>query len=182
MLFGPNKEPNGQWCVRNRNDFLSINIYILFNITHYVEGCLVINSWYILYYTSILLYYQPSYMHMYLPLVSIFQYIIWLMDHVCIPGFLISLYGTPLVQRASYLALHSSLFGPDGGAVNYDYIITNSINSLLISSRCFPNGTHTNYCWANLAHASKGIKNSDVYVYIYISIIIITNHNVLIVY
>ena len=26
--------------------------------------------------------------------------------------FLISLYGTPLAQRASYLALHSSLFGP----------------------------------------------------------------------
>ena len=30
-------------------------------------------------------------------------------------------YGTPLAQRASYLALHSSLFEPDG-AVNYDYI------------------------------------------------------------
>ena len=41
--------------------------------------------------------------------------------------FLISLYGTPLAQRASYLAQHSSLFGPDG-AVNCDYIITNSIN------------------------------------------------------
>ena len=40
--------------------------------------------------------------------------------------FLISSYGTPLVQRASYLALHSSLFG----TVNYDYIVTNSINSL----------------------------------------------------
>ena len=44
---------------------------------------------------------------------------------------LISSYGTPLAERASYLALHSSLYGPDG-AVNYDYIITNSINSLLI--------------------------------------------------
>ena len=32
------------------------------------------------------------------------------------------------------------------GAVNYDYIITNSINSLLIGSRCIPNGTHTNHC------------------------------------
>ena len=39
--------------------------------------------------------------------------------------FLISSYGTPLTQRASYLAQHSSLFGPDG-AVNYDYIVTNS--------------------------------------------------------
>ena len=63
-------------------------------------------------------------------------------------------------QRASYLALHSSLFGPDGT----DYIITKSINSLLFGSRCIPNGTHTNHCWANLAHASKGIKNygSDI--------------------
>ena len=67
--------------------------------------------------------------------------------------FLISLYGAPLSQRASYLAL---LFGPDG-TVNYDYIVT---NSLLIGSRCIPNGAHTNHCRANLAHASKRIKNS----------------------
>ena len=33
-------------------------------------------------------------------------------------------------------------FGPNG-AVNYDYIITNSINCLLIGSRSIPNGTHT---------------------------------------
>ena len=58
---------------------------------------------------------------------------------------LISSYGAPLAQRASYLALHSSLFGPDG-AVNYDYIVTNSINSLLIGSKCIPNGVHTNHC------------------------------------
>ena len=32
------------------------------------------------------------------------------------------------------------------GTVNYDYIITNSINFLLIGSRCIPNGTHTNHC------------------------------------
>ena len=30
----------------------------------------------------------------------------------CTPVFLISSYGAPLAQRASYLALHSSLFGP----------------------------------------------------------------------
>ena len=40
--------------------------------------------------------------------------------------FLISSYGIPLAQRALYLALHSS---PDG-AVNYAYIVTNSISSL----------------------------------------------------
>ena len=32
------------------------------------------------------------------------------------------------------------------GAGNYDYIVTNSINCLLIGSRCIPNGTHTNHC------------------------------------
>ena len=32
------------------------------------------------------------------------------------------------------------------GAVNYDYIVTNSIKSLLIGSRCILNGTHTNHC------------------------------------
>ena len=32
------------------------------------------------------------------------------------------------------------------GAVNYDYIVTNNINSLLIGSRCIPNGAHTNHC------------------------------------
>ena len=53
--------------------------------------------------------------------------------------------GAPFAQRASYLALHSALFGPDG-AVNYDYIVANIINSLLIDSRCIPNGAHTNHC------------------------------------
>ena len=31
------------------------------------------------------------------------------------------------------------------GTVNYDYVVTNSINSLLIGSRCIPNGAHTNH-------------------------------------
>ena len=70
-------------------------------------------------------------------------------------------YCTRLPQRASYLALHSYLFGLDG-AINYDYIITNSINCLLIGSRCIPNGAHTNHCWTNLAQASKHIKNYDL--------------------
>ena len=44
--------------------------------------------------------------------------------------FLISSYGAPLAQRASYLALYSSLFGPVAhSAVNYDCIVTNSIKS-----------------------------------------------------
>ena len=30
------------------------------------------------------------------------------------------------------------------GTVNYDYIVTNSINCLLIGSRYIPNGAHTN--------------------------------------
>ena len=72
---------------------------------------------------------------------------------MCIRG-LISSYGTPLAKRASYLAMHNSLFGPDA-AVNYDYIVTNSIKSLLIDPRCILNSTHNIYCLANLAHASK---------------------------
>ena len=59
--------------------------------------------------------------------------------------YLISSYGAPLAQRAFYLAQYSSLFGPDG-TINYDYIVTNSINSLLIGSKCIPNGTQTNHC------------------------------------
>ena len=41
--------------------------------------------------------------------------------------FLISSYSAPLAQRASYLAQHVSLWA--SGAVNYDYIVTNSVNS-----------------------------------------------------
>ena len=65
------------------------------------------------------------------------------MHNVCTSVFLISLYGAPLAQRASYLALHSSLFGPDE-AVNYEYIVTNSINSLLMAQDVF-----------TMAHTSK---------------------------
>ena len=60
---------------------------------------------------------------------------------------MISSYCAPLAQRASYLAQHSSLFGPDD-VVNYDYYdVTNSINSLLhvIGSKCIPNGAHINH-------------------------------------
>ena len=59
---------------------------------------------------------------------------------VLISVFLISSYGARLAQRASYLALRSSLFGP-AGTVNYDYIITNTIGS-----RCIPNDVYTNHC------------------------------------
>ena len=79
---------------------------------------------------------------------------------------LISSYGAPLAQRASYLAQQSSHFWPDC-AVNYD-IFSYSINSFLIGSKCIPNGTHTNHCWDNLADASKCIKNSVMYMYMYI--------------
>ena len=61
------------------------------------------------------------------------------------PVCLMSSYDTPLAQRGSYLALLSSFFWASG-TVNYDYIITNSINSLLIGSRCIPNGAHNNHC------------------------------------
>ena len=63
------------------------------------------------------------------------MYIIIITDYDYSSLFLISSYGAPLAQRALYLALHSCLFGPDA-TVNYDYIVTNSINSLFIGSRC----------------------------------------------
>ena len=77
----------------------------------------------------------------------------------CTSVFLISSYGAPLAQRAFYLALHSSLFGPDG-TVMYDYIITNSINSLLTGSICIPNGTHTNLCWAHASWCTCSLSTS----------------------
>ena len=58
---------------------------------------------------------------------------------------------------------YSSLFGPDG-TVNYDYIATNIINSLLIDLICIPNDTHTNHCWAKLAYASKVTWRTCTYV------------------
>ena len=41
------------------------------------------------------------------------------------------------------IAPKNFLFG--NCTVNYDYILTNSIKSLLISSKYIPNATHTNY-------------------------------------
>ena len=66
-----------------------------------------------------------TYMYMY---ICTYMYIC---DSMYMSVFLIRSYGTPLAQRTSYLALHSSFFGPDG-TVNYDYIVTNSINSPMV--------------------------------------------------
>ena len=60
--------------------------------------------------------------------VSVFDKIIW---HTIGPKSL--LFGT------AQFSLWAS------GTINYDYILTNSINSLLIGSRCILNGAHTNH-------------------------------------
>ena len=62
---------------------------------------------------------------------QLYQYYVHLFPH-----FLISSYGAPLAQRASYLVLlYSYFFGADG-AIN---TITNSINNgLLNGSKCLP--------------------------------------------
>ena len=73
----------------------------------------------------------------------VFVAIIILLQRVFHQVFLISSYGAPLPQKASFLAQHSSLFGLEG-AVNYDYIVKNSF--LLIGSKCIPNGTNSNHC------------------------------------
>ena len=88
--------------------------------------------------------------------------------YVCISVFLINSYGAPLAKRASYLAQHSFLFGPDG-TVNYGYIVTNSINSLLTGSRCILNGTHTNHVepiWPMLQNVSKTVMYICMYVHV----------------
>ena len=55
-----------------------------------------------------------------------------------------------LIWHSTFLSL--------GQMVQLIMIITNSINSSLIGSRCITNGTHTNHCLAKLAHASKPVK------------------------
>ena len=56
------------------------------------------------------------------------------------------------------------------GAVNYDYIVTNSINSLLIGSRCIPNGAHTlaifEPIWPILQNVLKTVMHTyNIYIY-----------------
>ena len=53
--------------------------------------------------------------------------------------FLITPYGTPLAQRASYLALHRSLIRP---VAQFIMIILSATALTLIGSRCIPNGAH----------------------------------------
>ena len=48
-------------------------------------------------------------------------------------------------KGAFYLALHSSLFGPDGQFIMI-ILSTDSIKSLLIGSKCIPSDTNTNHC------------------------------------
>ena len=76
--------------------------------------------------------------------------------YTCTAVVLISSYGAPLAQRASYLALHSSLFGPDG-AVNYDYIVTNSINFLV--QDVFHTLTIVEPIWPMLQNVSKTLMH-----------------------
>ena len=78
---------------------------------------------------------------------SVFDNLIW-----CIIGPKSFLFGT------AWFSLWAS------GAVNFDYIVTNSISSLLIGSRCILNGAHTNHFRANLAHASRRSKNPDLHI------------------
>ena len=79
--------------------------------------------------------------------------------------FLISLHGTTLTHRASYLAQHSSFFGPDRKLIMI-LSLYNSINSLLIGSKCIPNGIYTNHFWANLVDDSK-VLTKLWYMFIY---------------
>ena len=84
----------------------------------------------------------PLFIRVYLLHVDEFSYLYIIHVCVCMSVFLISL----LAQIASYLALHSSLFGPVAQLIMIIIIVTNSINFLLIGLRCIPNDAHTNHC------------------------------------
>ena len=88
--------------------------------------------------------YKYTYMYMRVQLHTVYMYV-----HV--PEFLISSYGTRLAQRALYFVLS---FGQMAAR------LIMIILSLIIGSRYIPNSTHTN---TSLAHASKRIKNSNMY-------------------
>ena len=80
-----------------------------------------------------------------------YGYIVWT------AVFSISIYGAPLAHGASFL--DTSQFSLQAsGEVNYDYIVTNSIKSLLIGSRCFSNAHTLNIfepIWPMLQNLSK---------------------------
>ena len=60
--------------------------------------------------------------------------------------FVINSYGARYHWPKELLIWHCTVLSLASGAISYDCIVTNSINCLLIGSRCIPNGTHTNYC------------------------------------
>ena len=64
-------------------------------------------------YTNLCYTYDPTYTpHASMCMYACMDACTCLHENVCVPVFLISSYGAPLAQKASYLALHSSLFGP----------------------------------------------------------------------
>ena len=65
------------------------------------------------------------YMYMYM-----YKYYIHVHVHVSV--FLISSYGAPLAQRASYLAMHSFLFGPNGAVTHNVIMIILSLTVLTV--------------------------------------------------
>ena len=82
--------------------------------------------------------------------------------YTSISVFLISLYGAPLAQRASYLALHSSLFGP---VVQLITIIL-SVTSLTLSQDVFSMAhtlTIVEPIWPMLQNLSKTVKYMCMY-------------------
>ena len=58
------------------------------------------------------------------------------------------------------LIWHYTVLSLASGAVNYDYIVTNSIKTLLIGSRCIPNGTHVEPIWPMLQKVSKTLSTT----------------------
>ena len=81
------------------------------------------------------------YVHMYVCMYVYIIYTVYIYIYVCISVFNKLIWVT--IGPKSFLFGTAQLSLWASGAANYDYIVTNSINSLVIGSRCIPNGAHT---------------------------------------
>ena len=97
-------------------------------------------------------------------------------NYMCVSVFLISSYGAPLAQRASYLGLHSSLFGPGAQLVLIILSLT-ALNLCSLAQDVFPMAhtlTIIEPIWPMLQNISKLLVCTCMYIYICICIYICT--------
>ena len=110
--------------------------------------------------------YVCMYTCMYILCMYLYMYV-RMYNYMCVSVFLISSYGTSLAQRASYLALHISLFGPGAQLI----LIILSLTALnLCSLAVFPMAhtlTIVEPIWPMLQNISKTLVCMYVYIHMY---------------